>query len=875
MKQMTSTQIRQAFLDFFKSKGHMVEKGHSLIPHNDPTLLWINSGVAALKKYFDGTIKPEKPRITNAQKAIRSNDIENVGKTARHHTFFEMLGNFSIGDYFKKEAIHFAYEFLTSEDWMGLEKDRLYISIHTSDDEAYRIWHEEIGIEESHIGRFEQNYWEIGAGPSGPNSEIIYDRGEKYDPHKRGVELFFNDEENDRYIEVWNIVFSQFNAVEGVDRSQYQELPQKNIDTGMGFERLVCILQEGETNFDTDLFLPIIRHIEQFTDLKYVDHKIPYRVIADHIRSVTFALGDGALFSNEGRGYVLRRIIRRAIRFGKKLGIKDPFMYQLVATVVDIMKDFYPEYVEKQALIEKLVKLEEERFAITLADGERLLENLLQQASGSVISGEQAFKLYDTYGFPFELTQEIVQERGLKIDEAGYLEQMQARKRQSKAAAVEVDSFASQNQALMNFLEPSEFIGYNHTSCVGAVIGLFKDGQAVEQLVGNGEVILDKTVFYAESGGQVADSGSLSFNGQTYQVTNVVKAPHKQPLLFVENIGTPLSLGDQVSQQIDVKRRQLIMRNHSSVHLLHAALRKVLGTHLAQAGSYVSDEYSRFDFTHFEKVTKEQLAEIESLVNQWIVEGLDVDVKTMSLEEAKKTNAIALFDEKYGDMVRVVFMGEDVSVEFCGGTHVKNTVELGLYKIVSEESVGSGTRRITAITSQKAMDYYFEQKRLLDAVTASLNLNSSLKILNKINSLNESLAEKEKQIETLSLASLQAMVSELVAKKEVINHVQTLFFESHLEKKMALQLMDVLKQKLPNALIVGAFNFGEEGLIVIVASDAVVKQGLLAGALVKEAALLAGGKGGGRKDFAQAGIKDCSKINDCFALIREKVVKLL
>lgn len=875
MKQMTSTQIRQAFLDFFKSKGHMVEKGHSLIPHNDPTLLWINSGVAALKKYFDGTIKPEKPRITNAQKAIRSNDIENVGKTARHHTFFEMLGNFSIGDYFKKEAIHFAYEFLTSEDWMGLEKDRLYISIHTSDDEAYRIWHEEIGIEESHIGRFEQNYWEIGAGPSGPNSEIIYDRGEKYDPHKRGVELFFNDEENDRYIEVWNIVFSQFNAVEGVDRSQYQELPQKNIDTGMGFERLVCILQEGETNFDTDLFLPIIRHIEQFTDLKYVDHKIPYRVIADHIRSVTFALGDGALFSNEGRGYVLRRIIRRAIRFGKKLGIKDPFMYQLVATVVDIMKDFYPEYVEKQALIEKLVKLEEERFAITLADGERLLENLLQQASGSVISGEQAFKLYDTYGFPFELTQEIVQERGLKIDEAGYLEQMQARKRQSKAAAVEVDSFASQNQALMNFLEPSEFIGYNHTSCVGAVIGLFKDGQAVEQLVGNGEVILDKTVFYAESGGQVADSGSLSFNGQTYQVTNVVKAPHKQPLLFVENIGMPLSLGDQVSQQIDVKRRQLIMRNHSSVHLLHAALRKVLGTHLAQAGSYVSDEYSRFDFTHFEKVTKEQLAEIESLVNQWIVEGLDVDVKTMSLEEAKKTNAIALFDEKYGDMVRVVFMGEDVSVEFCGGTHVKNTVELGLYKIVSEESVGSGTRRITAITSQKAMDYYFEQKRLLDAVTASLNLNSSLKILDKINSLNESLAEKEKQIETLSLASLQAMVSELVAKKEVINHIQTLFFESHLEKKMALQLMDVLKQKLPNALIVGAFNFGEEGLIVIVASDAVVKQGLLAGALVKEAALLAGGKGGGRKDFAQAGIKDCSKINDCFALIREKVVKLL
>ena len=665
MKKLSSGQIRQMFLDFFSEKGHMIEKGHSLIPNNDPTLLWINSGVAALKKYFDGSQRPLSNRITNAQKAIRSNDIENVGKTARHHTFFEMLGNFSIGDYFKEEAIAFAWEFMTSPKWMGLDKDKLYISVHPSDVVAYDIWHNKMGVAADHIGKFEGNFWEIGEGPCGPNSEIFYDRGAKYDPENKGVDLFFNDEDNDRYIEVWNIVFSQYNAKDGIDREQYLELPQKNIDTGMGLERLVCILQDGETNFDTDLFLPIIEECEKRSSKKYQDNKIPYRVIADHIRTVVFALGDGALFSNEGRGYVLRRIIRRAIRYGRKLGINQPFMFELVSVVANIMKSYYPELLEKVELISKLVLVEEQRFALTLMEGERLLQSILNSSTNKVVSGEDSFKLYDTYGFPLELTVEIARESGFEVDEAGFRRHMEKQKQNSRNAREEIESFASQQVALMDLNTEFEFIGYQQQRCVAKVVALFKDGELVDSIDDNGLVVFDKSVFYATSGGQVADKGIILNANCQAAVIDVTKAPHKQHLHSVNVTMGSIKIGDELELVIDSFGRKLTARNHSSLHLLHSALRQVLGDHIKQAGSYVDSEYGIFYFTHYQKVSSDELAKISALVNQWIVDGYDVDTQLMPIDEAKKLGAMALFDEKYGDIVRVVSMGEP-SMELCG-----------------------------------------------------------------------------------------------------------------------------------------------------------------------------------------------------------------
>ncbi|MDD6467458.1 MAG: alanine--tRNA ligase [Erysipelotrichaceae bacterium] len=868
MKQLTGSEIRSMFLKYFESKGHMVEPGASLVPHNDPTLLWINAGVAALKKYFDGTEKPKCNRITNAQKSIRTNDIENVGKTARHHTFFEMLGNFSIGDYFKEEAIPFAWEFLTSPEWIGFEKDKMYITIYTDDDEAYRIWTEVCHVDPSHILRTDGNFWEIGEGPSGPDSEIFYDRGEKYDPEGLGERLFFEELENDRYIEVWNVVFSQYDAKEGVDRKDYKELPQKNIDTGMGLERLVSLVQGGETNFDTDLFLPIIHATEQFTDKKYEgENKMAYRVIADHIRTVTFAIADGAMFENTGRGYILRRVLRRAVRYGKKLDIKGAFMYRLVPVVADIMKDFYPYVVEKVELIQKLVKAEEESFHSTLQEGERILQDYLKKNTGNVLDGKDVFKLYDTYGFPVELTEEIALEHGISIDHEGFKQAMEEQRQRGRSARDAAQSMSSQSADLMNFVAESKFVGYDKTSCTGTVIGLFVDGVQVDELTNEGDVVLSETAFYAESGGQVADTGILECNGQTILVKDVKKAPHKQHLHHVVLEGT-LRMFDEVVGTIDVDRREKIKANHSCLHLLQSALRKVIGTHVQQAGSYVCDEYARFDFTHFEKVSEQQLKEIEQMVNTFIYEHHDVVTQIMEVNEAKATGAMALFDEKYDDLVRVVQMGS-ASTELCGGTHVANTQQIGLFKIQSEESIGSGVRRITCKTGMLAYLDLLAKEDTLKDIASRLKMNSILHVEEKVQqTLDEWNAEK-KENANLRQQLLMAKVSEMVNQAETVDDKQYLFVSLKDADSSSLKgMVEQLRDRLQNGFVYLTNQTEDKVVFVVGCSKAMIASGIKAGDVAKKAAQMAGGNGGGRPDIAQAGGKDITKLAEIEKTIR-------
>ena len=642
MKQLTGNQVRQMFLDYFKSKGHMIEPGASLIPHNDPTLLWINAGVAALKKYFDGSEKPACNRIANAQKSIRTNDIENVGKTARHHTFFEMLGNFSIGDYFKEEAIPFAWEFLTSPEWIGFDKEKLYVTVYTDDEDAYRIWTEVCHVDPSHILKTYENFWEIGEGPGGPDSEIFYDRGEKYDPEGLGEKLFFEEMENDRYIEVWNVVFSQYDCNPAIDRKEYKELPQKNIDTGMGLERLVSIIQGGETNFDTDLFLPIIHATEKLANVSYEENKMAYRVIADHIRTVTFALADGAMFDNAGRGYVLRRILRRAVRYGKQIGIEKAFMYDLVPLVCDMMKDFYDYLPEKQDFISTMVKKEEEAFHKTLLNGEKLLKSLIDKNENGGISGKDAFKLYDTYGFPFELTLEIAEESNLTVNEEEFKEELKIQQERSRASRDNNESMASQKPDLMAFVEPSTFV-YDPTPIQGKVIGLFKDGVKTDEITDKGEVIFDTTPFYAEMGGQCGDTGSLDNETTHANVVNTLNAPNKQHMHFVEVKEGAIHLGDTFTLSIDQQKRRQITANHSATHILQKALQETLGDHISQAGSYVDDKVLRFDFTHFEKISAELLKEIEEKIIQYDGLAKLKDAKVVSGEQ--RINREDLSDE--------------------------------------------------------------------------------------------------------------------------------------------------------------------------------------------------------------------------------------
>ena len=870
-KQLTGNQIRQMFLDFFASKGCMIEPGASLIPHNDPTLLWINAGVSALKKYFDGTEKPKSNRICNAQKSIRTNDIENVGKTARHHTFFEMLGNFSIGDYFKTEAITWAWEFLTSPEWIGFDKNRLYVTVYPDDIDAYNTW-VKVGMIESHIRKTDDNFWEIGEGPGGPDTELYYDRGEKYDPEHLGEKLFFDDIENDRYIEVWNIVFSQYDCKPGqMPRSEYKELPQKNIDTGMGLERLVCLVQDGETNFDTDLFLPIIHETEKYAKHPYTDpeYKMAYRVIADHIRTVTFAIADGATFSNEGRGYVLRRVLRRAVRYGIKLGIADSFMYKLVQVVADNMKAYYPYVEDKVALISKLVKTEEESFHTTLANGENLLNTALKEhADTKQLPGNVVFKLYDTYGFPKELTIEIAEDAGYTVDLEGFNAEMQAQKQRARDARSAEQSMGSQSKALMDFVKPSTFVGYTEKTNIGHVIGLFKDGEEIDEIRESGEVILDETCFYAESGGQIYDTGIISNGNMVAKVTKVKKAPHGQALHHIEMVSGTISLGDEVTCTYDYERREKTRANHSSLHLLQAALREIVGDHIAQAGSFNGPDYGRFDFTHYEKLTEEQLHQIESRVNEMIAANVSVTTEVMAIEDAKKSGAIALFDEKYGDTVRVVSMGE-YSKEFCGGTHVNNTGDLGVFKIVSEESIGSGVRRITSLTKLEAYKAFKEEEDYLIACSRILKNNNPMILQEKLNQLLEENAQLKKENEQAKQKALQAEADAVIQRSESLNGFNVLFMEVNNVDGNLKEYAETLRNKLEDSIVFLTSNVNDKLTFVCACSKKAVNAGIKAGDLVKKAAEVTNGKGGGRPDIAQAGGKDLDKVSEAVTLVKE------
>ena len=739
MKKLTGHQIRQMWIEFFKSKGHHFEEGVSLIPKNDPTLLWINSGVAGLKRYFDGSLIPHSRRIVNVQKCLRTNDMEEVGLTARHQTFFEMLGCFSIGDYFRNEIIPWAFEILTSERWFAFENDKLYFTYHPSDLETKALWIKQ-GVEESHLIPLESNYWQIGEGPCGPNTEVFYDRGEKYDKMHRGDELLRKDLENDRYIEIWGIVFSQFNAVNGVDRKDYKELPAKNIDTGAGLERIACVMQEVETNFDTDLFMPMIRATEKIAKIPYKENPMPYRVIADHIRACTFALSDGESFSNEGRGYVLRRLLRRAMVYARHIGIDKPFLHLLVPAVVLNMHDFYPYLDSKMEVVQKMMKAEEEKFLKTLANGEHMLKKMVQ--NDEKLSGQDAFKLYDTFGFPLELTRELCDYMGVSIDEEGFKIEMEKQKERARSARKVVESMSKQSGDLMKFVTPSTF-DYETFNLKGTVIALFKDGEQVSSLDDEGDIIFDKTCFYAESGGQVSDVGEIANNNSSAKVSYVYHAPNGQNLHHVHIQYGLVKVGDQFDLKIDRKQRILTMRNHSATHLLQRALIDVLGDHIKQEGSYVSKDYLRFDFSHPSKISASDLKEIENRVNDWISEGIEEKTLVLPIEEAKKIGARAFFDEKYGDIVRVVTFG-DVSKEFCGGTHVKNSEDIGIFKIVSEESIASGIRRIEAVTSLGALNYIDEEENVIDRAKTSLNAKSKFEVNDRLNATLSSLDNLKK-----------------------------------------------------------------------------------------------------------------------------------
>lgn len=864
---MTGSEIRSMYLNFFKSKGHMIEPGAPLVPVNDPTLLWINSGVAALKKYFDGREIPNNPRITNAQKSIRTNDIENVGKTARHHTFFEMLGNFSIGDYFREEAVTWGWELLTSPEWFGFDKDLLYVTIYPNDQETYDLWIK-LGVKPDHIVKLEYNFWEIGEGPCGPNTEIFFDRGTKYDPENIGIRLLEEDIENDRYIEIWNIVFSQFNSKEGLERSEYPLLPNQNIDTGMGLERMACVLQGVETNFDTDLFMPIIKKTEEISGVKYTEETgVAFKVIADHVRTVTFAVADGALLSNEGRGYVLRRLLRRAVRYGKNLGIDCAFMYELVPVVADIMKDYYPYVCDKVELVQKVIKSEEDRFRQTLADGEKILTELMTKSETKTINGKDAFMLYDTYGFPYELTLEYAEESGFTVDKAGFDAEMEAQRERARNAREDVASMQSQNEALMNFKEESTFVGYTQLSTTGKVILLLKDGEVVDSLTGQGQVILDITPFYAESGGQVADTGLMTTTNATVEVLDVIKAPNGQHLHTVHVNGT-LSLNDALTSQVTVDARLALTKNHTATHLLHQALKDVIGEHANQAGSLVSADRLRFDFTNMQGLTPEELQRIETIVNEKIWASLPVEVFEKSIEEAKTMGAMALFSEKYGDTVRVVKAGE-YSIELCGGCHVSNTSEIGLFKIISESGIGAGTRRIEAVTGQAAFEYMNTFINRFAAVAETLKTKPAL-LEERLEGVLDELKEAHRENESLKSKLSHLKMKEIVNNTHEVNGFTVLTANLvDVDMNHLRQMIDEFKQQLTSAVIVLASAVDGKVAISCGVTNDYVKQGVHAGKIVKEVASICGGGGGGRPDMAQAGAKDASKINEALQNVDE------
>ncbi|MCM3632393.1 alanine--tRNA ligase [Paenibacillus camelliae] len=872
---MKASEIRSKWLAFFESKGHAIEPSASLVPHNDPSLLWINAGMAPLKPYFDGRVKPENPRITNSQKCIRTNDIENVGKTRRHHTFFEMLGNFSIGDYFKEEAITWAWEFLTDKKWIGFDPERLSVTVYPEDEEAFKFWNEKIGLPAERIYKLEENFWDIGEGPCGPCTEIFYDRGDRYgdlnDPE------CWPGGENERFLEVWNLVFSQFNHNKD---GSYTPLPNKNIDTGAGLERIASILQDVDSNFDTDLFMPIIRRTSELAGVTYKqneDQDVALKVIADHIRTVAFAVGDGVMPSNEGRGYIIRRLLRRAVRYGKKLGIDKPFLFGLTEVVGQIMGEYYPAVVEKREFIEKVIRTEEERFHETLSDGLVLLSNLVNEAKASnvtVIGGEDAFKLYDTYGFPFDLTEDFAMEHGMTVDLDGFNAAMDAQRARARAARQDTGSMKIQGGPLADLTVNSQFVGYTELESKAVITALMFDDQLVDEVPAGNSVhlILDTTPFYAESGGQIGDRGTITGDGFVIEVETVTKAPHGQNLHQATVVEGVAKVNAAVTAKVDKAIREDIVKNHTATHLLHKALKEVLGDHVNQAGSLVEGERLRFDFSHFGSITVEELAQIERKVNEQIWLGTPVVIEQMPIDEAKALGAMALFGEKYGDVVRVVQVGK-YSIELCGGCHVNNTSEIGIFKLLGESGIGSGVRRIEAVTGKQAYLYYEAQLDLLKQAAAQLKSNVA-DVPKRIDGLHGQVKDLQRENESLQSKLSHIEAGSLLDGVVKVGEISVLCAKVNASNMEALRnIVDELKTKLPSSVIVlGAAADDKVNLAAAVSAD-LVKKGFHAGKIIKEAAQHCGGNGGGRPDMAQAGGKDIEKLEDALKLTQQVVVQ--
>ncbi|GKU75636.1 alanine--tRNA ligase [Paenibacillus sp. L3-i20] len=871
---MKASEIRSKWLAFFEEKGHKIEPSASLVPHNDPSLLWINAGMAPLKPYFDGRVIPENPRITNSQKCIRTNDIENVGKTRRHHTFFEMLGNFSIGDYFKEEVISWAWEFLTDKKWIGFDPERLSVTVYTEDEEAYRYWNEKIGVPAERIYKLEENFWDIGEGPCGPCTEIFYDRGEKYgdlsDPE------CWPGGENERFLEVWNLVFSQFNHNKD---GSYTPLPNKNIDTGAGLERFASIIQDVDSNFDTDLFRPLIDRTCEIAGVTYKtneEHDVALKVIADHVRTVAFSVGDGVMPSNEGRGYIIRRLLRRAVRYGKMLGVDRPFLFELTPVVGEVMGSYYPEVVEKQEFIERVIRTEEERFHETLSDGLILLSELVKQASGAgvtSINGEDAFKLYDTFGFPFDLTEDFAAEHGMSVDREGFDAAMEAQRDRARAARQDTGSMKVQGGPLATFTDKSEFVGYNELVSESKIIAVMLD-EALVDIAGLGSqvaIILDRTPFYAESGGQIGDKGTIVGDGFELQVEDVTKAPHGQSVHHAIVVSGTVTSGGTVTASVARSIREDIIKNHTATHLLHKALKETLGDHVNQAGSLVEGERLRFDFSHFGGITAEELATIERKVNEQIWIGTDVNISNNSLAEAKAMGAMALFGEKYGDVVRVVRVG-DYSLELCGGCHVGNTSQIGLFKLLSESGIGSGVRRIEAVTGKHAYTYYEDQVELLKHSAALLKSNVT-EVPKRIEAIFGQVKELSRENESLQAKLSRIEAGSLDSQAIKVGDITILCAKVNAPSMDALRgIVDELKLKLGSSIIVlGAIQDDKVNLAAAVSAD-LVKKGFHAGNIIKEAAVVCGGNGGGRPDMAQAGGKDITKLDEALKLVEELVV---
>ena len=873
-------ELREMFLTFFESKGHLRLPSFPLVPENDPSLLLINAGMAPMKPWFKGEEEPPRRRVCTCQKCIRTGDIENIGHTARHGTYFEMLGNFSFGDYFKHEAIAWTWEFLTDPKWVGLEKDRLYPSVYQEDDEAFNIWRDEVGILEDRIYRMgkEDNFWEHGSGPCGPCSEVYYDRGEEFgcgSPDcKPGCDC-------DRYMEVWNNVFTQFdNDGEG----HYTELAQKNIDTGMGLERLAVICQNVNSLFDVDTVMNITNKVSELTGAHYGDSQasdVSLRIITDHIRSATFMICDGVLPSNEGRGYVLRRLLRRAARHGKLLGVNEPFLYQILDTVIHENEGEYKDLRQKQDYITKVVRTEEENFAKTIDGGMKIFADLLAEhkAKGETqFSGKDAFKLYDTYGFPVDLTEEMVQDEGMTLDRVAFDEEMEAQRVRARKAREALGDLGWSGVEFGKEIPSTVFDGYDKTEITGAkVVAIVAEDQLVDEIVSGMEaiVVLDTTPFYAEMGGQVADHGTITAEGMTYNVTDVQKNKGGKFMHYGKLTQGSLKVGDTVTATIDVDRRKAIMRAHTATHLLDKVLRTVLGDHVHQAGSLVEPDRLRFDFTHFSALTAEELAKVSALVNEAVLEGYDVVTEELPIEEAKKKGAIALFGEKYGEVVRVVDMGEGYSVEFCGGTHLSNTAKVGVFHISNEFSVASGVRRIEATTGKLSLDVMNQNQKMLFEAAAVLKAKPG-ELREKAKAMMTEAKKLHQEIEKFKAEASVGEARQFLMSAKTVGELKVLTASrENVDTATLRQMGDFLKDKEPNVVAVLASTNDEKISFLAVCGKNAIAKGIKAGDLVKNVCTICGGKGGGKPDSAMGGGKDMLKLDDALASVDDYVaVKL-